>query len=216
MKNIFLIPTPNESRLWRDLDSNKLTFDNLSKPNSNECTKCSNEYVYITNDEEIKEGDWCHTIGTSLFNEQIGKVTKKVIEDNGKYGVVFKKIILTDNKDLIKDGIQPINDEFLEWFIKNLSCEEVEIGNQSIKSFDTGHFEDFYKIIILSEELLYDSEVGNKKIVIVRKKNSYSEEDMREAFIAGGNSNITEDDGYGSRYLKYMDKWFEQFKKIRL
>lgn len=41
----------------------------------------------------------------------------------------------------------------------------------------------------------------------------YSEEDMREAFIAGGNSNITEDDGYGSRYLKYMEKWFEQFKK---
>jgi hypothetical protein len=41
----------------------------------------------------------------------------------------------------------------------------------------------------------------------------YSEEDMKEAFIAGGNSNITEDDGYGSRYLKYMDKWFKQFKK---
>jgi len=41
----------------------------------------------------------------------------------------------------------------------------------------------------------------------------YSEEDMRKAFIAGGNSNITEDDGYGSKYLKYMEKWFEQFKK---
>jgi hypothetical protein len=36
---------------------------------------------------------------------------------------------------------------------------------------------------------------------------------MELAFIAGGNSNITEDDGYGSRYIKYMDKWFEQFKK---
>jgi len=44
-------------------------------------------------------------------------------------------------------------------------------------------------------------------------KNKYSKEDMELAFIAGGNSNITEDDGYGSRYLKYMDKWFEQFKK---
>ena len=45
------------------------------------------------------------------------------------------------------------------------------------------------------------------------QERSYSEEDMREAFIAGGNSNITEDDGYGSRYLKYMEKWFKQFKK---
>jgi hypothetical protein len=44
-------------------------------------------------------------------------------------------------------------------------------------------------------------------------KNKYSKEDMELAFIAGGNSNITEDDGYGSRYIKYMDKWFEQYKK---
>lgn len=41
----------------------------------------------------------------------------------------------------------------------------------------------------------------------------YSEEDLREAFIAGGNSQIEEDDGYGSRYLKYMEEWFKQFKK---
>jgi len=46
-----------------------------------------------------------------------------------------------------------------------------------------------------------------------KNKYKYSKEDMELAFIAGGNSNITEDDGYGSRYIKYMDKWFEQFKK---
>jgi len=36
-------------------------------------------------------------------------------------------IILTTNKLLIKDGVQAIDDEFLEWFVKNPSCEEVEI-----------------------------------------------------------------------------------------
>jgi hypothetical protein len=41
----------------------------------------------------------------------------------------------------------------------------------------------------------------------------YSEEDLREAFIAGGNSQIEEDDGYGSAYMEYMEEWFEQFKK---
>ena len=41
----------------------------------------------------------------------------------------------------------------------------------------------------------------------------YSEEDMREAFIAGGNSQIEEDDDYGSLYDAYMKNWFEQFKK---
>jgi hypothetical protein len=56
-----------------------------------------------------------------------------------------------------------------------------------------------------------------KKLMVLfakeQEEKSYSEEDMKKAFIAGGNSNITEDDGYGSRYLKYMDKWFEKFKK---
>ena len=42
---------------------------------------------------------------------------------------------------------------------------------------------------------------------------SYREEEMRKAFNAGGNSNITEDNGYNSRYLKYMDEWFNKFKK---
>jgi hypothetical protein len=39
----------------------------------------------------------------------------------------YKKIILTTDQDLIKDGVQAIDDEFLEWFVKNPSCEEVEI-----------------------------------------------------------------------------------------
>jgi hypothetical protein len=41
----------------------------------------------------------------------------------------------------------------------------------------------------------------------------YSEEDLRKAFIAGGNSQIEEDDAYGSAYIEYMEEYFEQFKK---
>jgi hypothetical protein len=37
------------------------------------------------------------------------------------------KVILTTDQDLIKDGVQAIDDEFLEWFVQNLSCEVVEI-----------------------------------------------------------------------------------------
>jgi hypothetical protein len=41
----------------------------------------------------------------------------------------------------------------------------------------------------------------------------YSEEDMREAFIAGGNSLIEENDDYGTEYDAYMEQWFNKFKK---
>jgi hypothetical protein len=43
----------------------------------------------------------------------------------------------------------------------------------------------------------------------------YSEEDMRKAFIAGGNSQIEEDDDYGTEYDAYMEEWFNQFKKTK-
>jgi hypothetical protein len=46
-----------------------------------------------------------------------------------------------------------------------------------------------------------------------QKEKSYSEEDLKKAFIAGGNSQIEEDDAYGSAYMEYMEEWFEQFKK---
>ena len=125
MKNIHVIPTDKPSRLHFDHTGLFLSKNHQLSAEINSIVKGQN--IYITSDEEIKEGDWCHTIGTSLFNEQIGKVTKQVIADNSKYGVVFKKIILTTDQDLIKDGVQAIDDEFLEWFVKNLSCEEVEV-----------------------------------------------------------------------------------------
>jgi hypothetical protein len=122
MKNLYVIPTDKPSRLRYNL-SNVLVF---TKELYRDYGKEANQNIYITNSEEIKEGDWCHTIGTSLFNEQIGRVTKQVIVDNRKCGIIFKKIILTTDQDLIKDGVQPIDDEFLEWFVKNPSCERVE------------------------------------------------------------------------------------------
>jgi hypothetical protein len=117
MKNIFLIPTDKESRLWRDLDSNKLTFSNLSQPNSNECTKCSNEYVYITSDEELKDGEY----GLSKLNE--------IIKFHSGYDYrYYSKIVMTNDPKLIEDGVQEIGDNFFEWLVLNPTCEEVEIG----------------------------------------------------------------------------------------
>jgi hypothetical protein len=139
MRNIFLIPTSMESRLWRDLDSNKLTFSNLSKPNSNECTKCSNEYVHITSDEESVYDKDYYLYEGSAFQARP--------RDEGNFK---NKVILTTDPDFIKDGVQAIDDDFLEWFVKNPNCEEVEIYRTG------GHYDgamefyipSFYKIIL--------------------------------------------------------------------
>ena len=123
MKNIFLIPTPKESRLWRDLDSKKLRFDNISTPNSNECTKCSNEYVYITSDSKFVRDEYI-TDGIEVM-----KATPKLVDAQGLVDRRnWRKIVLTNDLELIKDGIQEIEDLFLVWFVKNPTFDEIEIG----------------------------------------------------------------------------------------
>jgi hypothetical protein len=63
-----------------------------------------------------------------------------------------KKIILTTDIDLIKDGVQGIDDDFLEWFVKNPSCEFVRaIQTNEVTQLVHGN-NAHYKIIIPKEE----------------------------------------------------------------
>ena len=111
----------------------------LSKSNSL-LLRLKSRNIYITSDEEIKEGDWCyHPLlkGGCIIQSKF---------DNPNS--TMKKIILTTDQDLIKDGVQAIDDDFLEWFVKNPSCEEVKIIK--VPYFDeSGHS---YLLIIPKEE----------------------------------------------------------------
>jgi hypothetical protein len=82
--------------------------------------------IYITSDEEIKEGNWFLDITDNTLWRNM------VIEDMSK--TLFpecKKIILTTDPTLIADGVQEIDNEFLEWFIKNPSCDFIEVKEKS-------------------------------------------------------------------------------------
>jgi hypothetical protein len=82
-----------------------------------------NQNIYITSDEEIKEGDW--------FLEKAGRQYPIHWNDVDKLNRHCKKIILTT--DPLLDGVQAIDDEFLEWFTKNPSREYVNFtshGNE--------------------------------------------------------------------------------------
>ena len=83
-------------------------------------------HIYITSDEEIKEGDWVYYENGDL------KGTHKIGNGKRPKTMVLRKIILTTDQDLINDGVQPIDDEFLEWFVKNPGCEKVEVIYSSL------------------------------------------------------------------------------------
>jgi hypothetical protein len=97
--------------------------------------------IYITSDEQAKEGDW----GYIPFEGGNVKLVGKYFADD------WKKIILTTDQDLIKDGVQAIDDEFLEWFVQNPSCEMVKVEEFSVK-VDLLEYKTNYKIIIPKEE----------------------------------------------------------------
>jgi hypothetical protein len=146
MKNIHVLPTEKPSRLH-------LIEDVLMFTNEYKNSVCDSEVnIYITNDEEIKEGDWC--VDTYKLKNNHNPIFKW----SNKFKVEAKKIILTTDQDLIKDSVQAIDDTFLKWFVKNPSCESVEIENTclEIKVCDCAMNENClkpgYKIIIPQEE----------------------------------------------------------------
>ena len=151
MKNIHILPTDKPSKkgdivIWNGLK----IWDGIGKPPHH------NRNIYITNDEEIKMGDYAinsngYLIKINQFaDDELSFIPlkKDVYCNTETWHKIkhYKKIILTTDQDLIKDGVQAIDDEFLEWFVKNPSCEEVKTQ----RWYDGYTFG--YKIIIPKEE----------------------------------------------------------------
>ena len=167
-KNIHVLPTSQPSRLYYSNNNSELTLS--KEPISFRTFERSPQDIYITNDEEIKEVNLTKEMYVlDIQNGNIGKLTCKNrffkgsckligIEWSNKQDIWnyyhIKEIILTTDVDLIKDGVQAIDDEFLEWFVKNPSCEEVEVT--TIADLDlyykNGIGGQKYKIIIPQEE----------------------------------------------------------------
>lgn len=130
MKNIHILPTDKPSRLFKH---NNAFF--IEKEFYESTPRVISQNIYITSDKEIKEGDWI-TNGLTIMRANLdGQPT---MDDYHPWN----KIILTTDQDLIKDGVQAIDDEFLEWFIKNPSCEEIKIDKKENLWFCCDFFEE--------------------------------------------------------------------------
>jgi hypothetical protein len=65
----------------------------------------------------------------------------------------WKKILMTTDPELIKDGVHPIGEDFLRWFVLNPSCKNVEVvTEQYTQNYHKDIWYDRYKIIIPKEE----------------------------------------------------------------
>ena len=229
MKNIHLIPTDKPSKLHE--------FGNIWFSHK-EPTECFRNYnIYITSDEEIKDvrphnGKW------QLEKGQILNKFPDYLTDLSE----CKLVILTTDPELIAEGIQPIDDTFLEWFVNNPSCEKVEV-----RKWFGG--EDFlgYKIIIPKEDRSCNNSCsvvcGECQILEIKQEtleeaaiNCWAEgawdnrDDFTDGFVEGAKWQqermYSEEDIMNalhsvelkhnkdySKIYNSMKEWFEQFKK---
>ena len=219
MKNIHILPTDKPSRLhlWTDENGTRLELCELEYSHTR-----NTQHIYITSDEEIKMDDW-YLDDTNSVRQAITEC-----ESYWTHRKKYQKIILTTDQDLIKDGVQAIDDEFLEWFVRNPSCESVEI-QCSRYNFYAGQDLTHYKIIIPQEEpkqeTLEEAAIINcesithpycdrEKAMFIKgakwqAERMYSEEDMAESFVACWKSNVPD----GIECKLSFKEWFKQFKK---
>ena len=109
--------------------------------------------VYITSNEIPKKGDYMLYGASSIVKCEIDIDT--TTEHFKMYGMgAREKIIMTTDPKLIKDGIQAIPNEFMEWLVKNPSCEEVETIYEPKNYLDTKQGWE-YVIIIPKEESMF-------------------------------------------------------------
>jgi hypothetical protein len=147
----------------------------------------SNRLIYITSDEEIRISDWC----INLAHKQVVKPTDAEWANSNHDNL--KKIILTTDPDLIEGGVQSIDDDFIKWFIKNSSCEFVEViyglinpmGRQ-VDSMDLGQNHSYcvwkYKIIIPQETFLKSDNCDGEWLSPIAEERAYQEEKLKEIF----------------------------------
>jgi len=200
MKNIHTLPTDKPSRLHY-FTANKAGYylypnNGLIIPRN---PNCINQNTYITSDEEIKDSWVLNTHTNEVYFLQDYYGTQPII----------KKIILTTDQDLIENGVQAIDDEFLEWFIKNPSCESIRITYENDTDLQ-GYDFNYYKIIIPQEEPKQELPIingsygctieTNRKETLeeaaakyVKTKWEPAQEENRESFIDGAKWQQTQD-----------------------
>lgn len=164
MKNIFVLPTSGESRLH--LANNKTIIKSLEPTGKSNLYNSVPVHIYITNNDDIKEGDWF--IELDLKGTRSSYANKPYLCDIGNTGNFIltkesgnfpfpencRKIILAADPKLISDGVQSIDDDFLNWFVNN-SCEYVEVTSldsklpkKEVNGYFTNETLEVYKIIL--------------------------------------------------------------------
>ena len=205
MKNIHILPTHKPSQLFHYIERPDKFFLDLKRERIPVSTVI-HKNIYITSDEEIKKGEYRLHVPSETISKWDGEGSLRTKD--------YKKIILTTDPDLIKDGIQAIPDEFLNWFVKNPSCEFAHLGFTSI--IGDSETKRTYKIIIPKEVDWSDLENSglDKPIQLIEEPKQETLEEVAERFLSKELLDLSDwDKRHILKAMVNMSKWQQEQNK---
>ena len=141
MKNIFTLKTDQKSNLYYNTNDKCFQVSEVLKDST---PLKENQFVYVTNEESL-------TLGGYHFNSKYGDEPQKTNERDINWRKYWEeedyeisKIVLTNDPQLVADGVQEINSSFLSFFAEN-KPEYVEV-KEEIRAFDIQNDEVPYAI----------------------------------------------------------------------
>ena len=134
MKNLHVLPTDHPSRLRYNIKTRIWELNEFHKYHTD---IKSTHNIYITSDEEIKEGDYwiyvCPINGIDygddnnpIVKNNLNSTWFEKLHDKNNY----KRVILTTDQDLIADGVEQILEDTLLKIVEHIN------SGKNIESFD--------------------------------------------------------------------------------
>ena len=209
MRNLFVIPTMGMSTLYKRNDLGTYHIGPFDLCLTGDLLR-TNQYVYVTNDEDINENDYIITKDGRLVQ------VSYLLSDDLIGGT---KVVMTNDPKLIEDGVQGIEDTFFDWFIDNPTCKEIKV--LKYKSNNMHKMNLGYKIIIptveenVERELSFihkscrnpDFDLGFKTGMILgdsKQSIHYDESEVLELLLNRPGPYLTDDE---------IKEWFNDVKK---
>lgn len=195
MKNVYLLESKQPCRLH----SYSYSFDLALSKEPLQWKQGKN--IYITINQEIQEG---------VDQWYLDKVLNEPYNSGGaQYASKQDIIVLTTDIELIKDGVQEIPDEFLEWFVKNSNCEEVKT-ERSYSMSQSSYSGIEYEIIIPKKEpFKHECRVLTTEEVMEGRSNAYDfidfDKETFDQYLQRLKDRRTEDN------YKYTDEDFKNY-----
>lgn len=140
---VILLPTKDLNGLW-SYKGKRLHYD---QANFNDEDETEYFHLNIFSDEALKQDEY------GLFDGGLGRIGIDTYNAFVKYSVTPKKLIATTDKELQKEGVALIDDEFIKEYCNN-PVEEVLVEYYNVKTYEldanSREMDSYYSTIKLS------------------------------------------------------------------